>query len=36
MLKDREILYSTAYGDFYEYDSLTGLWYRVTEDKFAT
>ena len=36
MLKDREILYSPAHGDFYEYDSLTGLWYRVTEDKLAT
>jgi hypothetical protein len=36
MLKDREILYSPAHGDFYEYDSLTGLWYTVTEDKLAT
>jgi hypothetical protein len=36
MLKDREILNSPAHGDLYEYDSLTGLWYTVTEDKLAT
>ena len=36
LLHDREILYSPAYRDFYEYSSDTGLWHTVTEDQLAT
>ncbi len=36
LLRNRQILYSPAHADWYDYNSKTGCWFPITEDKLSS